>query len=59
MATRASNNNTRRMASTGKYQARPPEHHLRNTGRTSMRKVMDTSRRHRHTRVTSKADTMG
>lgn len=59
MATRASSNNTHRTASTGKYQARPPAHRLRNTGSPSTGKGMATSRRHKHTGATSKAGTMG
>jgi hypothetical protein len=59
MATRASPNNTRSMASTGKYQARPPTHLLRNTVNPSTRKATVTRKRLRHMGATSRAHTMG
>lgn len=59
-ATKARRNNTRRTASTGKYQARRPAHLLRNTAASrSTRRVTGTSRRPRRTGATSRAGTMG
>ena len=61
MATRASNrnNNTRRMANTGKYQARPPARRRPSTASPNTGRDMATSRRPQHTESTSKVGTMG